>query len=217
MADQRARSPRRQTPVPPGRVSPEVYRRRRLVVFSGAGLVVLAVAVLTAFVWPGFAVPEPLPTPTVTVTAPEPTPTISPAARTGEQTALSKALPDVVLALVQQKLANLPQWQDEHDALEAWTVTYADGTGADATTVTLQVGQWPDADSATAFYEAQVKAGGSVARAGDVKVGGKVTGSYAERDGSDGAAVIWWRNGTVVLRAEGPKDQLEKFYTRYPL
>ncbi|ACZ29437.1 hypothetical protein Xcel_0398 [Xylanimonas cellulosilytica DSM 15894] len=198
------------------RPAAEVFRRRRILIASAAGALVLVVAVLTAFVWPGYALPEPLPTPTVTVTAPVPTPTVSPAERTGEETALTTALPDEVLQFVQRGIENLPAWQDDHQAIESWTVTYADGTGDDATTITLQVGQWSDADAAASFAGAQVKAAGTPTKEGDVLVDGEVVGTYALiPDGDD--AVLWWSNATVVFRAQGPADELEAFYGEYPL
>ncbi|QAY64300.1 hypothetical protein ET495_15015 [Xylanimonas allomyrinae] len=196
--------------------SAAVLRRRRIVAVSGAGAVVLAVALVTAFWWPGFAVPDPLPTPTQTVTAPVPTPTVSPAARGGEQTALTKALPDTVLAFAQQGIENLPAWQADNGAVESWTVTYADGAEADAASVVLQVGQWADADAATSFHAAQVKAAGATIKDGDVEVGGEVAGTYALVLTDDGAA-LWWRNGTVVLRALGTQEDVEAFYSAFPL
>ena len=211
--DQRSRTrPNARTTARP---SPAVFRRRRIVVASAAGVLVVVIALLTAFLWPGFAVPAPLPTPTTTVTAPVPTPTISPAARTGEQTALSKAIPDAVLASVQQKIQNLPAWQNDHKAIESWTVTYADGTGAGATTITLQVGQWASTDAASSFYDAQVKAAGTPASSGPVQVAGKDAGKYALIP-ADGGASVWWRNGTVVLHAQGPQDAVKAFYSAFP-
>ncbi|WP_425955149.1 hypothetical protein [Xylanimonas sp. McL0601] len=212
--EQRSRS--RESARADARPSAAVYRRRRIVVGSAAGVLVLAIALVTAFLWPGFAVPEPLPTPTTTVTAPVPTPTISPAKRSGEQTALTKALPDTVLAFAQQTITNLPAWQDDHQAVESWTVTYADGKGADATTITLQAGQWSDAADASSFYTAQVKAAGTPVKDGAVEVGGKEAGQYALVPGEAGAS-LWWRNGTVVMHAQGAQDDLEAFYSAFPL
>lgn len=196
--------------------SADVFRRRRIVVASAAGILVLGIVALTAFVWPGYALPEPLPTPTITVTPPPPTPTIAPAKRAGEQTALTTALPDEVLRFAQQGIENLPAWQDENKATESWTVKYADAAGEDAATVTLQVGQWATPEAATSFAEAQVTAAGTATKTGDVLVGGKVAGTYALVPSGD-SAVLWWRNGTVVIRAEGPADDIEAFYAEFPL
>lgn len=198
------------------RPSAEVFRRRRIVVGAAAGVLVLVVVALTAFVWPGYALPEPLPTPTHTVTAPAPTPSISPAPRAADQTALVKALPDAVRQFAQQAIADYHPWQDEHQATEAWTVTYADAVGAGAKTITVEVGQWVDAATATTFADGQITASGPAAKTGDVTVDGKMTGNYALFPSGD-KAVMWWRNGTVVIRAEGPADQIEAFYTEFPL
>jgi len=200
----------------PAAPTPAVYRRRRIVVASAAGALVLLVALATAFLWPGFAVPEPLPTPTTTVTAEPPAPTLEPAPRTGEQTDLTGAVPDVAREFVQRAFAHHAAWEEEHGALESWTFTFADVEGADARTITLLVGQWPDADQARSFHESQVRAAGSTVRDGEVTVGGEVVGTYA-LSGTADDAVLWWRNGTVVLRAEGPQEALEVFYTAFPL
>ena len=216
IVDQRPGGSRGRNPARGAQPSAAVFRRRRIAVASAAGALVLAVAALTAFVWPGFALPEPLPTPTVTVTPPAATPTIAPAEREGEQTALTTALPDAVLRFAQQGIANFPQWQDENRATESWAVTYADAVGEDATTITLQVGQWETAEAATSFAEAQIKAAGTATETGDVLVDGEPAGTYALVPSGE-TAVMWWRNGTVVIRAEGPADEIESFYSEFPL
>ena len=206
---------RRQAPRP-ATPTPAVYRRRRIVLASAAGALVLLVALATAFLWPGFAVPEPLPTPTTTVMAEPPAPALEPAPRTGEQTELTGAVPDTAREFVQRAFAHYAAWEEEHGALESWTFTFADAEGADARTITLLVGQWQDDGEARSFHDAQVRAAGTVVRDGDVTVGGEVVGTYAISGTAD-AAVMWWRNGTVVLRAEGPQEALEVLYTAFPL
>ena len=199
-----------------GRPSPEVFRRRRIVVASAAGALVLVVVLLTAFVWPGFAREEP--TPQATVTAPVPTPTIAPSGRPESQTAFLKAQPDTVLALALQGVTEDKDREKEADAVEAWQLTYADGTGDDATTVQVEAGQWEDEDAAAAAYEALVKAAGEPTGEGDVTVDGTKVGAYVVTPGSsEGTAVVTWRNGTAVLQATGPADLVEDFYSAYPL
>lgn len=203
----------RRTPRP----SPEVVRRRRLVVGSMAGGLVLVVMVLTAFVWPGFAV-TPEPEPTATVTAPVPTPTISPSGRPEEQTAFLQATPDTVLQLALRAASPDDAWVSDADAVEAWSLTYADGDAADAAKVDLVAGQWEDADAATSTYEALVKAAGTPIDEGDVLVRGEHAGRYVVTPGSaTGTAVVTWRNGTAVLQATGATDLVQDFYTAYPL
>ncbi|PZR52669.1 hypothetical protein DNL40_11220 [Xylanimonas oleitrophica] len=194
-----------------------MFRRRRIVVATVMGTVVLLVAALTAFVWPGYGVPEPEPTPTVTTTAPPPTPTIEPAPREGEQTDLTGALPDTVLAFVQRGLVDNAPWHDDHGAVESWRVTYTDGEGGDATEVVLTVGQWSEESDATSFYDAQAKAAGRPLKGGTVQVDGEDVGSYSVTAEDDGEGVIWWRNGTVVIQVVGPAEVVEDFYSAYPL
>ncbi|MFE5293952.1 hypothetical protein ACFQ8T_17380 [Isoptericola sp. NPDC056618] len=199
-----------------GRPSPEVFRRRRIVVASAAGALVLAIVLLTAFVWPGFAMSEP--EPQATVTAPVPTPTISPSGRPKDQTAFVKAQPDSVLALALREATEDKSWEDDADAVESWQLVYADGDGAGATTVQVHAGQWEDDEAATAAYEALVKAAGDATGEGEVSVDGKATGAYVVTPGStEGTAVVTWRNGTAVLQATGPADVVEDFYSAYPL
>ena len=199
-----------------GRPSPEVFRRRRIVVASAAGALVIVVALLTAFVWPGFAKPEP--EPQATVTAPVPTPTISPSGRPDAQTAFVEAQPDTVLALALREVTEDATWEDDADAVESWQLVYADGDGEGATTVQVHAGQWEDDDAASAAYAALVKAAGEPTGEGEVTVDGETVGSYVVTPGSTtGTAVVTWRNGTVVLQATGPADLVEEFYSAYPL
>jgi hypothetical protein len=199
-----------------GRPSPEVFRRRRIVVASAAGALVLLVVLLTAFVWPGFARAEP--EPQATVTAPVPTPTISPSGRPEAQTAFLQAQPDTVLALALRQAAEDEAWEDDADAVESWQLTFADGDGEGATTVQVHAGQWEDADTATAAYQALVKGAGEPSGEGEVSVDDEVVGAYVVTPGTTaGTAVVTWRNATAVLQATGPADLVEDFYSAYPL
>lgn len=201
-----------------GRRPADVYRRRRLVVLAAAAALVVVLALLAAFVWPGFAKADPEPAPAVTVTAPPPSPTVSPAPREVEQSAFSQALPDTVLALVQTRMAEHAAWIDEDDAVEAWELDYADGTGPDATTVRLVAGQWADDGEAQGAYDALLAEAGEPTQQGEVQVDGAVVGAYAVTPGSGAEeAVLTWRNGTAVLQATGPAELVEDFYSAYPL
>ncbi|QJW37691.1 hypothetical protein [Cellulosimicrobium protaetiae] len=197
--------------------SAAVYRRRRLVVLVGMVLVVGLVAALVAWVWPGFARSDAAadPAPTVTVTADAPTPTLEPAARTGT-TAFALALPDTVLDLVLRSDSATDAWTAAR-ALEAYELVYADGEGADATTVTVVAGQWPTTAEAEAAAADLVAAAGEPTDSGDVEVGGEVAGTYAVSPAADGQATVTWRNGTAVLQASGPADAVADVYEAYPL
>jgi hypothetical protein len=190
-------------------------RRARLLAGTAGGVVVV-VALLTALVWPGFALPAE-PAPAATVTAPPPSPTVSPARREGEQTELTAALPDTVLQYAQLGFAESTTWGAQDDVVEAWELTYADGAGVGASAVTVQVGQWADEPAAEGFAAAWLEDAGEAAKEGEVTVGDEVTGTYAVVPGADGAATVMWRNGTVVITATGPADAVEDFYSAYPL
>ncbi|MCA5895088.1 hypothetical protein LEP48_17295 [Isoptericola sp. NEAU-Y5] len=199
------------------RPSPEVIRRRRLAVGALAGGLVVVVALLTAFVWPGFA-QTPEPEPAVTVTAAAPTPTTSPSALPKDATTFLQAMPGTVLQLALAGATPHDEWVDGADAVEAWSVTYAEGDAADAAKVDVLAGQWEDGDAATRAYGALVKAAGTPSDEGEVLVGTETAGAYVVTPGSTtGTAVVTWRNGTAVLQATGPADLVERFYSAFPL
>jgi len=88
-------------------------------------------------------------------------------------------------------------------------------SGTPAFTVT--VGQWEDAEQATAGAQALAAELGEPATTEEVTVGGEVTGSlsYYPSDGTTGTAV--WTNGTVAIRAVGPSSELVNFATAFGL
>lgn len=200
------------------RPSQEVlYRRRRLAVAALALVAVVVVVLLAAFAWPGFARPAAEPAPTVTVTAPAPTPTVEPAERPEGSTAFAAALPDRVLQFAwrgqEESAATL-----DADAVEGWTVTYADGDGEGATTVVVTAGQWGTPEQAAAVEERMLTAAGEASSSGDVVVGGETVGTWAVTPSAEaGRSVVTWRNGTAVLQATGPTDVVEDFYAAFPL
>ncbi|MBD5785499.1 hypothetical protein IF650_04835 [Cellulosimicrobium terreum] len=198
-------------------VSPAVYRRRRFVAVLGLLVVLALVVALLAFVWPGFARSDAAadPAPTVTVTAPEPTPTLDPVARTSD-TAFAKVLPSTVLAFVLTGEEPVDAWTSA-GAIEAYALTYADGEGPDATTVTVTAGQYASADEAAAAAAALVEAAGGADEEGEVTVGGDAAGAYSVSGDDDGTSTVTWYNGTAVLQATGPTGVVEDVYSAYPL
>jgi len=178
---------------------------------------VLAIVLLTAFVWPGFARSEPE-APPVTVTAPPPTPTVEATGRPENQTAFLAALPDSVLQLAVREVAEHAPWADDLSAVEAWDVRYAEGDEADAQSVALVAGQWEDDGAAGEAYEALAQGAGEPTSTGDVTVDDEVTGTYAVTPGAqEGQSVVTWRNGTAVFQATGPSALVEDFYSAFPL
>ncbi|WP_418274905.1 hypothetical protein ACNHYB_08445 [Isoptericola jiangsuensis] len=192
-----------------------IVRRRKVV--AVIALVALAVvAALTAFVWPGFAVDDE-PLPEVTVTAPPPTPTAEPAELPEGSTEFLAAMPDSALQLVRLEAAEDSAWVEDSGAVEAWALTYADGSEGGAE-VALVAGQWADPEAAGEVYDTLLGAAGEPTASGDVTVGGEPTGSYAVTPGgAEGTSVVLWRNGTAVFRAEGPDPLVQDFYQTFPM
>jgi hypothetical protein len=217
MTDQRVNSPRTgaTASVAAKKTSPAVYRRRRLAAVVGLLVVVLALVLVTGFVWPGFWRSEatPQPVPTVTVTAPVPTPTVKAMERADDETAFQKALPSAVLQFALGSLAEAKEPKGE-GALEAWNAEYSDGGSGE---VAVLAGQWATSDEAATAAAAWTSSAGEADREGDVKVGKKVVGQYAIVPAKGGKAVVVWQNGTAVMQATGPVDTMEDFYAAFPL
>jgi len=221
--------PRQSSPVGPGlrdsrhhrAPSSAVYARRRLVALVLLVAVTGAIIAFAALVWPGFAagggVDEDKQPGEVTVTAPPATPTIAPVERTAT-TELAKSLPASVLRLALRAEAPTDAHADA-GAIEGHELTYADAEGDGATVVTVLVGQWGTDDEAQGAYEDLLAAAGAEPTStGEVEVDGEPVGTYAVVPaGPDGSSTITWRNGTVVLQATGPADEIESFYTAFPL
>jgi hypothetical protein len=190
--------------------------RRRKVGLVVALVAVVAVAVVTAFVWPGFAREDADPQPDVTVTAAPPTPTAEPVELPDDATELLSTLPDHVLQVVRLDVTE-SGWVEDADAIEAWEITYGDGS-AGGEQVTLVAGQWPEADPAAEVHSALLEAAGDPVVEGDVTVDGETVGPYAVTPGAaEGGSVVTWRNGTVVFQATGPDELVQDFYQAFPL
>lgn len=93
--------------------------------------------------------------------------------------------------------------------------------GGTPTTFTVTVGQWEDAERATAGAQALAADLGEPTTTDDVTVAGEVTGSlafYAEDAGEAGATgTAVWTNGTVAIRAVGPASEIANFATAFGL
>lgn len=194
----------------------------KLIAVVVAAVVVIVLAVLSAFVWPGWAVRE---TTTTSQTQsqsgqsqkrPE-KPSIDAVALPEDATELLKAMPDTVLNFARTAAESSTAWSTS-SPLEEYTLTYS--TGQSAEDVTLMVGQWSTADAAKTQYDALSGAlTGDELGAGDVKVSGETTGTYvAKVDANDDAkAVAVWQNDTAVFQATGAKDSIVDFYMAFPL
>lgn len=189
---------------------PASNRSRRQLILIGsvvAVLVVVALALLLTQRLGGQM--EPLTIETTTVTVPPPTPA-EPAIERDTSTALLAALPDAVIGWsVSDQVESA--MMTELSALEGWQLTYS---GRD-TAVVLQVGQWPEAEEATAAAAGLVGEATATDQ-GEVLVAGAPVGTFTTFE-VDGVERTVWTNATVVLVAEGPIGTTSTFYDAFPL
>ncbi|WEV72067.1 hypothetical protein [Bifidobacterium sp. ESL0790] len=191
----------------------------KLIAVIVSAAVVIALVLLSAFVWPGWAMnhngsrdqqaqsSKSQPT----------TPSIKAKDLPQDASALLKAMPDSVLNFARIDAGPSADWTSA-SPLEEYTLTYS--TGDSAKNVSLKVAQWPSGDGANGQYDALVKAlNGEDVASGDVKVSGNATGSYmvktTDKKGKEATAI--WRNDSVVFQATGPKDSVLRFYQKFPL
>ncbi len=120
-----------------------------------AAAVVIILAVLSAFVWPGWAIrhDDGQSDAQTQQTAPErpKTPSIDAVALPEDATELLKAMPDSVLNFARTAAAASTSWGSS-TPLEEYTMTYS--TGQTAEDVTLIAAQWSTADAAKTQYDA---------------------------------------------------------------
>ena len=178
----------------------------KLIAVVVAAAVVIILAVLSAFVWPGWAIQKNDGTSTTTqnsqqkTESSEPTkPTIDATALPDDASELLKAMPGSVLNYARTKADASTTWNSA-SPLEEYTLTYSTGDAAkDVTLVAAQTGD----ESAS----------------GNVKVSGNVTGAYvvkADASNSKNAVAIW-QNDTVVFQATGTKEAVDRFYQKFPM
>lgn len=193
---------------------------RRLAVVIGAIAAVIILVLLSAFVWPRWAVKssdEASSSPSQSQTSAAATPTISATALPTDATTLLKTMPDSVLSFARVKASAATDWSSA-TPIEEYTVVYS--TGDTAKDVTLKVAQWSTADSAKKQYDALAATlTGQELGSGNVKVSGSTTGTYVVKSDATDAkkAVALWQNGTVVLQASGEKAAVQEFYKQFPL
>lgn len=145
------------------------------------------------------------------------TPSIDAVALPEGASELLKAMPDSVLNFARTKADEGTMWSSA-SPVEEYTLTYS--TGKQAQDVTLEAAQWSDADKAKAQYDSLAKAlEGKELASGNVKVSGKNTGSYSVNLDStdDSKAIAVWQNDTVVFYATGAKNAVHRFYQQFPL
>ncbi|BDR55115.1 hypothetical protein KIMH_12260 [Bombiscardovia apis] len=199
-----------------------VVRRRRLALVIGVAVVVILV-LFSAYVWPHWAAKSTTQAPAASQTGaahpsqPASKPTITAQPLPANATDLLKAMPDSVGAFARVKADAATDWAASAP-IEEYTIAYS--TGSEGKDVALHVAQWSHDEDADKHYQSMLSSlTGKELASGKVKVSGKETGSYVEREDPANAkqSVVLWRNATVTFRLEGPKASVEAFYKDFPL
>ncbi|NEG89658.1 hypothetical protein [Bifidobacterium aerophilum] len=203
----------------------------KLIAVVVAAALVIVLALLSAFIWPGWALNKDNASQQTTggtsssgntssdgTKDEEPTtPSIKATALPDGASELLKAMPDTVLNYARTKAEASTTWSST-SPLEEYTLTYS--TGDEAKDVTLIVAQWSASDAAKTQYDALSGAlTGTELGSGTVKVSGEAKGSYtAKTDANDDSkAIAVWQNDTVVFQVTGAKAAVERFYQKFPL
>lgn len=197
----------------------------KLIVAVVAAALVVVLALVSAFIWPGWALnkgdevnSQGTTSQGASQDASEPTtPSIDAVALPDDASELLKAMPDSVLNFARTKADASTSWSGA-SPVEEYTLTYS--TGKDGQEVTLEVAQWSQDEDAQSLYDNLTGAmTGKELGSGNVKVSGEATGAYsAKTDPNDETkAIAVWRNDTVVFQATGAKDSVQRFYQQFPL
>lgn len=197
----------------------------KLIAAVVAAALVVVLALVSAFIWPGWALnkggearSQGTTSQGASQDASEPTtPSIDAVALPDDASELLKAMPDAVLNFARTKAAAGTSWSGA-SPVEEYTLTYS--TGKDGQEVTLEVAQWSQGEDAQSQYDNLTGAmTGKELGSGNVKVSGEATGAYsAKTDPNDETkAIAVWRNDTVVFQATGAKDSVQRFYQQFPL
>lgn len=197
----------------------------KLIVAVVAAALVVVLALVSAFIWPGWALnkgdeanSQGITSQGASQDASEPTtPSIDAVALPDDASELLKAMPDSVLNFARTKADASTSWSGA-SPVEEYTLTYS--TGKDGQEVTLEVAQWSQDEDAQSLYDNLTGAmTGKELGSGNVKVSGEATGAYsAKTDPNDETkAIAVWRNDTVVFQATGAKDSVQRFYQQFPL
>lgn len=199
--------------------SSTVRRRRITLVIALAAVVVLVL--LSAFVWPHWAVRGQEPSAGTTSSQSQgqgrPKPKIGAQPLPQNASELLKAMPDTVADFARTKADPATEW-GSRTPIEEYTLVYS--TGQAGKDVTLHLAQWTKAEDAKQAYDSlTTEMTGKELASGKVKAGGNATGSYVEKAmvGDAKSAQAVWQNDTVVFQAQGSKSALEAFYRAFPL
>lgn len=191
---------------------------RKLFIVIIVAVVIIALSMVSAFVWPGWALNKQVDRQQQQEQVKEPTtPAIDAVALPKDATELLKAMPDSVLNFARTKADSSETWKST-SPLEEYTLTYSTGKKSDD--ITLIVGQWSASDSAKTQYGSLTeKLTGKTLYSGAVKVHGNETGEYVVRENKENAkfATAVWYNDTVVFQATGSAAGVGRFVQKFPL
>lgn len=194
----------------------QVSSHRKLTIVLVVVGVVVILAFVSAFVWPGWAFNRNADQ-SKSVVAAAKTPSIPSKPLPSSATALLKAMPDNVLDFARVDASASANWSSA-SPLEEYTLKYANGE-SDAE-VSLTVAQWPERDAAKKQYEVLLSSmQGNDVVSGKLQVGDKTTGSYVVRiaEGDTKRANVLWQNDTAVFQLTGNRHAVERFYRNFPL
>lgn len=190
----------------------ETASKRKLHTVLAVVLTVMALALISAFGWPGWAIRKS----TVSTIAPVSSvkPTLKADALPSDASQLVKTMPDHVSDYVRKEVKETDAWNAAHP-IETYTITYSNGKHD----VNLTIGQWSSSEDADNQYSKLVKQlSGKELASGNVKVSGRVCGKYvvkADTDSDETTAL--WRNDTVVFEADGPQKSVNSIYQLFPM
>lgn len=193
----------------------ESHARLRIVIMCMAVLLVLAI--LSAFVWPGWAIKKDDVKQHHMSISQRTTPIIKPLPLPKNASALVRAFPDSVLDYARQDVKVETAWEN-NSPVEEYIVHYA--RKKDAGILTLHIAQWSHSQQANKQYEELMEAlKGKTLAIGKVKVQSEVTGQYAvwEQAINKNKAVSIWQNSTVVCELSGDKNDVLRFYPKFNL
>ena len=116
----------------------------------------------------------------------------------------------------QQVVVVAGQWPSEDDATAAYQAM-ADAAAATAAAPAPPDGEDADGAGADGEQDGDESPAPQPLEEGAVQVCGTEVGRYTIALHADGTATMVWRNGTVVLRADGPAAAVRELYTGYAL
>ncbi|WP_427877525.1 hypothetical protein [Gardnerella sp. 2492-Sm] len=189
--------------------------RNLLVVITSAGIIVL-LALISAFVWPGWAFNHEVVPAKSHISSPK-TPSIPAKALPANATVLLKSMPDSVLDFARVSAVPSANWSDA-TPLEEYTLKY--DTGEADGEVTLTVAQWSTRDSANKQYESAYDSlKGDDIVSGKIMIADKAVGNYVVRsdEGDKRRAKALWQNDTAVFEVSGSRQSVERFYRTFPM